>query len=98
MAKHLISVVQKSIENTLDNYDDISIQTGLVNRIVYLFQNTTQKVNCTALMVAQHAESFLALLREQPLRLAVGKPAINLDCSDHRRCSGLHLSGGQKAM
>ena len=78
LAQYLADVVQKGLENVLDNGGDISAQIGLANRIVTLIQNTTGEADFAALSVDQRAEQLLALLREQDPRLAVGKTAADL--------------------
>ena len=42
LAQYLADVVQKGLDNVLDNGGDISAQIGLTNQIVDLIQNTTQ--------------------------------------------------------
>ena len=76
LAQYLADVVQKGLENVLDNGGDISAQIGLANQIVDLIQNTTQEADFAALSVDQRAEQLLALLREQDPRLAWAKPRL----------------------
>ena len=78
LAQYLADVVQKGLENVVDNGGDISTQIGLANQIVDLIQNTTKKADFAALSVDQRAEQLLALLQEQDPRLAVGKTAADL--------------------
>ena len=78
LAQYLADVVQKGLENVLDNGGDISAQIEFANRIVNLIQNTTQEADFAALNVDQRAEQLLALLQEQDPRLAVGKTAADL--------------------
>lgn len=78
LAQYLADVVQKGLDNVLDNGGDISAQIGLANEIVALIQNTTQEADFAALGVDQRAEQLLALLRETDPRLAVGKTATDL--------------------
>ena len=73
LAQYLADVVQKGLDNVLDNGGDISAQIGLTNQIVDLIQNTTQEADFAALGVDRRAEQLLALLRETDPRLAVGK-------------------------
>jgi hypothetical protein len=75
LAQYLADVVQKGLDNVLDNGGDISAQIGLTNQIVDLIQNTTKEAGFAALGVDQRAEQLLALLREADPRLAVGKTA-----------------------
>ena len=78
LTQYLEDVVQKGLENVVDNGGDISTQIGLANQIVDLIQNTTKEADFAALSVDQRAEQLLALLREQDPRLAVGKTAADL--------------------
>ena len=78
LAQYLADVVQKGLDNVIDNGGDISAQIALTNQIVDLIQNTTQEADFAALGVAQRAEQLLALLKEKDPRLAVGKTAADL--------------------
>jgi len=78
LAQYLADVVQKGLDNVLDNGGDISAQIALTNQIVDLIQNTTKEADFAALGVDQRAEQLLALLRESDPRLAVGKTAADL--------------------
>ena len=78
LAQYLADVVQKGLDNVLDNGGDISAQIALTNQIVDLIQNTTKEADFAALGVDQRAEQLLALLREVDPRLAVGKTASDL--------------------
>ena len=78
LAQYLADVVQKGLDNVVDNGGDISAQIALTNQIVDLIQNTTQEADFAALGVAQRAEQLLALLQEQDPRLAVGKTAADI--------------------
>ena len=79
LAQYLADVVQKGLDNVLDNGGDISAQIELSNQIVALIQSTTKEIDFAALGVDQHAEQLLALLRETDPRLAVGKTAADLN-------------------
>ena len=78
LAQYLADVVQKGLDNVLDNGGDISAQIELSNQIVALIQSATKEADFAALGVDQHAEQLLALLRESDPRLAVGKTAADL--------------------
>lgn len=78
LAQYLANVVQKGLDNVLDNGGDISGQIELTNQIVDLIQNTTKEADFAVLSVDQRAEQLLALLREADPRLAVGKTAADL--------------------
>ena len=79
LAQYLADVVQKGLDNVLDNGGDISAQIGLTNQIVDLIQNTTKEADFAALGVDRRAEQLLALLRETDPRLAVGKTAADIE-------------------
>ena len=79
LSQYLAEVVQKGLDNVLDNGGDLSAQVELTNRIVALIQNITQEADFATLSVDQRAEQLLALLREQDPRLAVGKTAADLN-------------------
>ena len=78
LAQYLADVVQKGLDNVIDNGGEISAQIALTNQIVDLIQNTTKEADFAALGVDQRAEQLLALLRETDPRLAVGKTASDL--------------------
>lgn len=78
LAKYLADVVQKGLDNVLDNGGDISSQIELTNQVVDLIQNTTKEADFAALGVDQHAEQLLALLNEADPRLAAGKTAADV--------------------
>ena len=78
LAQYLADVVQKGLDNVVDNGGDVSTQIEMVNQIVDLIQNTTGEADFAALGVAQRAEQLLALLRENDPRLALGKTAANV--------------------
>ena len=82
LAQYLADVVQRGLENVVDNGGDISTQIGLANKIVDLIQNTTKEADFAALSVDRRADQLLALLREQDPRLAVGKTAADLSRPD----------------
>ena len=65
LSQYLAEVVQKGLDNVLDNGGDLSAQVELTNRVVALIQNATQEADFATLSVDQRAEQLLALLREQ---------------------------------
>ena len=79
LAQYLFDVVQRGLENVLDNGGDLSAQVELANQIVDLIQHTTQEADFAALGVDRRAEQLLALLRERDPRLAAGGTASNLE-------------------
>ena len=78
LTQYLADVVQKGLDNVLDNGGDISAQIALTNQIVDLIQSTTQEADFAALGVDQRAEQLLALLRESDPRVAAGKTAADM--------------------
>ena len=79
LAQYLADVIQKGLDNVLDNGGDISAQIELSNRIVNLIQSTTKEPDFAALGVDERAEQLFALLRKADPRLAVGKTAANIE-------------------
>ena len=79
LAQYLADVVQKGMDNLLDNGGDIAAQVQLTNKIVELVQATTQENAFADMDVNERAEQLLALLRAEDPRLAVGKTAADLN-------------------
>lgn len=65
LTQYLSDVVQRGLDNVLDNGGDLSAQVDLANQIVTLIQNTTKEADFAALEVDQRAEQLLALLGRQ---------------------------------
>ena len=78
LTQYLADVVQKGLDNVLDNGGDISAQIALINQIVDLIQSTTHEADFAALGVDQRAEQLLALLWESDPRVAAGKTAADM--------------------
>ena len=78
LSQYLTDIVQKGLDNVLDNGGDIAAQVALINQIVTLIQTSTQEADFAALSVTEQAEQLLALLREADPRLAAGKTAADL--------------------
>ena len=79
LAQYLSDVVQKGLDNVLDQGGDLSGQIDLANQIVTLIQEKTKEADFAALSVDQRAEQLLALLRENDPRLLLGKTADNIE-------------------
>ena len=79
LAQYLADVVQKALDNVIDNGGDISAQIALTNQIVDLIQTTTKEADFASMSVAQRAEQLLALLRENDPRLLLGKTAADME-------------------
>ena len=78
LSQYLAEVIQKGLDNIIDNGGDISAQITLTNKIVDIIQHTTNEADFAALSVDERAEQLLALLRETDPLLAVGKTASHL--------------------
>ena len=79
LTQYLAEVVQKGLDNVVDNGGDISAQIVLTNQIVDLIQTTTKEADFASMGVAQRAEQLLALLRENDPRLLLGKTAADME-------------------
>ena len=79
LTQYLADVVQKGLDNVVDNGGDISAQIALTNQIVDLIQTTTKEADFASMGVAQRAEQLLALLRENDPRLLLGKTAADME-------------------
>lgn len=77
LSQYLTDIVQKGLDNVLDNGGDIAAQVALTNQIVTLIQASTQEADFAVLSVTEQAEQLLALLREADPRLAAGKTAAD---------------------
>ena len=95
LAQYLADVIQKGLDNVLDNGGDISAQIELSNRIVNLIQSTTKEPDFAALGVDERAEQLFALLRKADPRLAVGKTAADIERPEtiHRTKLALYRCG-----
>ena len=78
LAQYLADVVQKALDNVLDNGGMLASQVELTNQIVGLIQSATQESDFAAMSVDQRAEQLLALLRENDPSLAVGRTAADM--------------------
>ena len=79
LAQYLAEVVQKGMDNLLDNGGDIAAHVQLTNKIVELVQATIQENAFDDMDVNERAELLLALLQAEDPRLAVGKTAADLN-------------------
>ena len=59
LAQYLADVVQKGLDNVLDNGGDISTQIELTNQIVDLIRNTTKEAGIARLALTSAQSSFL---------------------------------------
>ena len=78
LAQYLADVVQRALDNVLDNGGTLASQVELTNQIVSLIGSATQESDFAAMSVDQRAEQLLALLRENDPSLAVGRTAADM--------------------
>ncbi|MDD3203734.1 MAG: DEAD/DEAH box helicase family protein, partial [Pygmaiobacter massiliensis] len=78
LSQYIADVVQKGLDNVVDNGGDISDQIDLTNRIVATITKTTREADFAALSVDERAEQLLAFLWENDPQLALGKTAQNV--------------------
>ncbi|MDO4481899.1 MAG: DUF3427 domain-containing protein [Bacillota bacterium] len=79
LTQYLADVVQKGLDNVLDNGGDISSQIELTNQIVDLIHNKTKENDFNDMNIDRRAEQLLAVLKESDPILAVGKTAADLN-------------------
>lgn len=65
LAQYLSNVVQKGLDNVLDNGGDVSAQIALINQIVDLIQNTTKEADLPHWASTSAQSSFLLFYRKQ---------------------------------
>lgn len=61
LAKYMTEVVEKGLENIIDNGGDISLQVDLVNKLVSVIGNETKETDFSQMSVAERAEQLLSL-------------------------------------
>ncbi len=79
LAQYLSDVVQKGMDNLLDNGGNLASQVALSNRIVKLIEQETQEADFAVFSVDGRAEQLFALLGENDPRLILGKTASDLN-------------------
>ena len=75
LSKYVAEIVEKGLENVLDNGGDISSQVELVNRIVATIVAQTQEADFDRNSVAERAEQLLALLDKRNSVFALDEKA-----------------------
>lgn len=78
LSQYLMDVVQKGLDNLVDNGGDMVDQIALANQIVNLIQASTKEEAFSALNVDRSASQLWALMQENDPRLAIGKTAADL--------------------
>lgn len=66
LAQYLTDIVQKGLDNVLDNGGDLAAQVVLTNQIVTLIQTSTQEADFAALSVAAQAEQLCTFTAKRP--------------------------------
>ena len=75
LSKYVAEIVEKGLENVLDNGGDISSQVELVNRIVATIVSQTREADFDRKSVAERAEQLLALLDKRNSVFALDEKA-----------------------
>ena len=75
LSKYVAEIVEKGLENVLDNGGDISSQVELVNRIVATIVTQTREADFDRKSVAERAEQLLALLDKRNSVFALDEKA-----------------------
>lgn len=75
LSKYLTEVVEKGLDNIIDNGGDISSQVELVNKIVSVIKDETRESDFSEMSVAERAEQLLSLFDKKNSLLALNENA-----------------------
>ena len=75
LSKYLTEVVEKGLDNIIDNGGDISSQVELVNKIVSVIKDETRETDFSEMSVAERAEQLLSLFDKKNSLLALNEKA-----------------------
>jgi len=75
LSKYLTEVVEKGLDNIVDNGGDISSQVELVNKIVSVIKAETRESDFSEMSVAERAEQLLSLFDKKNSLLALNENA-----------------------
>ncbi len=75
LSKYLTEVVEKGLDNIVDNGGDISSQVELVNKIVSVIKDETRESDFSEMSVAERAEQLLSLFDKKNSLLALNENA-----------------------
>ena len=75
LSKYLTEVVEKGLDNIIDNGGDISSQVELVNKIVSVIKDETNESDFSEMSVAERAEQLLSLFDKKNSLLALNENA-----------------------
>ena len=73
LSKYLTEVVEKGLDNIIDNGGDISSQVELVNKIVSVIKDETRESDFSEMSVAERAEQLLSLFDKKNSLLALNE-------------------------
>ena len=75
LSKYLTEVVEKGLDNIIDNGGDISSQIELVNKIISVIKDETRESDFSEMSVAERAEQLLSLFDKKNSLLALNENA-----------------------
>lgn len=75
LAKYIAEVVEKGLDNVVDNGGDVNSQVALANRIISTIINETKENGFDEMSVAERAEQLLALFDKKNSILALDEKA-----------------------
>ena len=75
LSKYLTEVVEKGLDNIIDNGGDISSQVELINKIVSVIKDATRESDFSEMSVAERAEQLLSLFDKKNSLLALNENA-----------------------
>ena len=75
LSKYLTEVVEKGLDNIIDNGGDISSQVELVNKIVSVIKDETNESDFSEMSVTERAEQLLSLFDKKNSLLALNENA-----------------------
>lgn len=75
LSKYLTEVVEKGLDNIIDNGGDIFSQVDLVNKIVSIIRDETKEDDFSGMSVAERAEQLLSLFDKKNSILALNEKA-----------------------
>jgi len=75
LSKYLTEVVEKGLDNIIDNGGDISSQVELVNKIVSVIKDETNESDFSEMSVSERAEQLLSLFDKKNSLLALNENA-----------------------
>ena len=75
LAKYIAEVVEKGLDNVVDNGGDVNTQVALANRIISTIINETKESDFDEMSVADRAEQLLALFDKKNSILALDEKA-----------------------